>query len=249
MIKPFAIDNYLSDKQQALLTVIPITIIHLYFYNLTGYHASMRHVDYAYFIKTTLDQRIPFIPSFDIFYLFTFIYPFLIIVYLLKKAQLTIYNFYRIYIAAIVMILFCTAIWSHFPNHFVLRVNNSELAHYGFWGAMVAHTYSNITDWNACPSFHIAISWFILRMSQMYTKKTEWPFVALFFAIAASTVLIRIHYIADICFGILVAELACNVLLRNFEKYSIFQHWSKTSLFYGYILILGAMVLLLFLGV
>lgn len=151
---------------------------------------------------------------------------------------MSIHNFYRIYFTILVLISFCMMIWLTYPTQFLLRSSQAELATNGFWGNCVWMAYQYITPWNACPSFHIAISWFILRTMNLYLKKNLWLFHILFYAIAASTVFIRIHYIADVVFGILIAELAVNVLLRNLEKYKAFNNLSKRNFIFSYIGIL-----------
>ncbi|MGL5741666.1 MAG: phosphatase PAP2 family protein [Legionella sp.] len=102
-----------------------------------------------------------------------------------------------------------------------------------------------MTPWNASPSFHISISWYIFRIMQIYSCSRLLVFLILFYAIALSTVLIRIHYVVDIVFGMLVSELFSNVLLRNLEKYQVFGYLSRKAFlcyYVGTIIILAGRV-------
>jgi len=232
----------LPEKRNVLFLGILLLIIYLIFYNMIGNNASEHHTNYAIYIETGLDHQIPFIPSFIIIYLFTVIYPIIAMVYLVKKADISIHSFYRIYVATLVMITTCTIIWLIYPTKFMLRASDAELLNNGFWGSTISVAYHYITLWNAFPSFHIAIAWFIFRMMQIYSSKHLWLFQILFCAIAASTVFIRIHYVADILFGILIAEIASNIFLRNLEKYQVFSNLSRKTFIYSYVGILGILV-------
>ncbi|HHT0594998.1 TPA: phosphatase PAP2 family protein [Legionella anisa] len=236
-----------SEKYYALLLGVILVPFFLIFYTLIGHNSSLGDLNYSSYIETFFDRQIPFVPVFICFYLFTIVYPIVGIVYLLKKTDISTQTFYRIYISALIMIAICASIWVTFPIKFTLRITNPELATYGFWGNIVAINYYYTTSWNACPSFHIAISWFILRVMRFYLGNNVWFFQFLFCAIAASTLLIRIHYIADIVFGILISEFCSNVILRYMEKIQLFNNFSRKGFIYSYLGILGALVII-FLG-
>ena len=89
-------------------------------------------------------------------------------------------------------------------------------------GDLVLLNYQNATVWHACPSFHVVAPWLFYRAAQLYGAPWLRSLLVLFIAIACSTVMIRIHYLADIAAGLLVGEAAFRFVLRPLEKRDAF---------------------------
>jgi len=110
-------------------------------------------------------------------------------------------------VSLLVLMLGCYALWILFPVYVDLRVGESVLNGHGWLGDLVRFNYNGASHWNACPSFHVAGPWFLYRSMPLAAAPRRWGFLAAVLAIIASTVLIRIHFLLDIVFGLLVAEL------------------------------------------
>ncbi|MCI5145135.1 MAG: phosphatase PAP2 family protein [Candidatus Electrothrix sp. AR3] len=85
----------------------------------------------------------------------------------------------------------------------------------GILGELIRLNYEVASLWNACPSFHVASPWFLYRTLGHYVPRRHLLFFFLALSIMASTIFIRIHYIADIIGGILVSELVFRFVLRR----------------------------------
>ncbi|MCI5224999.1 MAG: phosphatase PAP2 family protein [Candidatus Electrothrix sp. AR4] len=81
----------------------------------------------------------------------------------------------------------------------------------------VLRNYEVASLWNACPSFHVASPWFLYRVLRHHVPGYHPVFLFLALSIMASTVFIRIHYLADIVGGILISELIFRVILSRLE--------------------------------
>ncbi len=192
-----------------------LLLVHGFLYNVIGGVAGSRGVNYGPQVWIPLDARVPFVPLFVLPYLFVWVFPVFLIGYLVLKRGFDPAPCLRIAMALIVLMLGCYMLWILFPVRVDLRLDESVLARHGFLGNLVRCNYAGASQWNACPSFHVAGPWFLYRAVRDAVPKMPLVFPGIVAAIAASTVLIRIHFLLDIVFGVLVAELVYQMVLRR----------------------------------
>ncbi len=197
--------------------VLPMLLlfVHGVLYNTIGEIAAARGVDYLPWIEIPLDARVPFVPVFVLAYLLVWIFPILLIAWSVAERGVDPAFFRRLSVSLLVLMLFCYGLWILFPVCDKLRVDAAELARHGWLGDLVGFNYVRASHWNACPSFHVAGPWFLYRAIPLASRCGRWIFLFAVLAIIASTVLIRIHYLLDIVFGILVAELVYHGMHRR----------------------------------
>lgn len=202
-------------KFLGILSPLLLLLVHGFLYNVIGGIAGSRGVNYGPQVWIPLDAKVPFVPLFVLPYLFVWIFPVFLIGYLVYKRGFDPAPCLRIATALLILMLGCYVLWILFPVRVDLRVDESVLARHGFLGTLVRLNYEGASQWNACPSFHVAGPWFLYRAVRDAVPKMPRVFLCIVVAIAASTVLIRIHFLLDIVFGVLAAELAYSSLFRR----------------------------------
>jgi hypothetical protein len=155
------------------------------------------------------------VPLFVLPYLFVWVFPILLIGYVALKLRFDPAPCLRIAIGLVALMLSCYVLWILFPVRCDLRLDEAVLARHGFLGNLVRLNYEAASQWNACPSFHVAGPWFLYRAVRNAVPKMPRLFLFIVVAIAASTVLIRIHFLADIAVGVLIGELIYHVVRKR----------------------------------
>jgi len=202
-------------KLLAVLSPLLLLFVHGLLYNPIGSIAASRGVNYSLLIEIPLDAKVPFVPVFVLPYLFVWVFPILLIGYLAHQRGFAPVPALRISVSLAVLMLTCYVLWILFPVCVDLRLEQAVLERYGFLGTLVGLNYEGASQWNACPSFHVAGPWFLYRAVRDAVPRMPRIFLCIALAIAASTVLIRIHFLLDIVFGMLVAELVYQFVLRR----------------------------------
>lgn len=192
-----------------------VLLVHGLLYNQVGEVARWRGLNYGPAVEIPLDARVPFVPLFVIPYLFVWIFPVLLIGYAVRKRGFAPVPYLRISVSLVALMLSCYVLWILFPVRVNLRVDESVISLHGFLGDLVRFNYERASQWNACPSFHVAGPWFLYRAVRNMVLKMPGLFLFIVVAIAASTVLIRIHFLLDIVFGVLVGEIIYQGVLKR----------------------------------
>jgi len=207
----------IKDKLE-LTTPLLLLFIHGMLYNKIGEIAALRNLNFGPLIETPLDAHVPFVPLFVLPYIFVWFYPILLMGFLAVKTNWDPVPFRQIVVSLSVLLIGCYTFWILFPVYVTLRLEDEVLAQYGWLGELVLFNYNNASQWNACPSFHVAGPWFFYRAVSLFVPRMPKIFLFIVIAIACSTVLIRIHYLADIVFGYMAAELVYSLVLKRFVK-------------------------------
>lgn len=192
-----------------------VLLVHGSLYNEIGRIAAWRGVNYGPQVMIPLDAQVPFVPLFVLPYLFVWVFPILLIGYVALKLRFDPSPCLRISIGLVALMLSCYVLWILFPVRCDLRLDEAVLARHGFLGNLVRINYEAASQWNACPSFHVAGPWFLYRAVRDAVPKMPRLFLFIVVAIAASTVLIRIHFLADIACGVLIGELIYHVVRKR----------------------------------
>lgn len=204
--------------------IVPLLLLfaHGCLYNHLGDLAARRGVNFGPWLELPADARVPFLPVFVLPYLFVWFFPLVLLGYLAWHRRFDPLPCRRISVAMLVLMLACYALWIAFPVRVDLRLDGAALAEAGVLGDLVRFNYERASQWNACPSFHVAGPWFLYRAVGLYVPRVPRTFLFIVLAIAASTVLIRIHYLLDIASGLLVSELVLRGVLQRLERAEAF---------------------------
>ncbi|NNM29029.1 MAG: hypothetical protein HKO57_05870 [Akkermansiaceae bacterium] len=205
-------------KLLQILLPLVILFVHGLVYNGIGEIAAARGVDYGPLLKIPLDAHIPLVPVFVLAYLLVWFFPLALIAVVAWERGLDPAPFRRLSVELLALMLTCYALWIVFPVSVDLRVEDSALERHGWLGELVGFNYGRASLWNACPSFHVAGPWLLCRALPPSHRAWRVIFWAAVAAIMASTVLIRIHYLLDIVFGVAVAEVVHHLVRRRWAS-------------------------------
>jgi len=202
-----------------VLSPLAVLLVHGLFYNPIGDLAGQRGADFSPFITTPLDALVPYVPVFVLPYLFIWFFPIVLMGCLYRELGIRDSAPYlRLSWAILALMGICYVIWTVFPVRVDLRIDPFVLRQGGFLNELVRRNYEVASLWNACPSFHVASPWLLYRVLRYYVPGRHPIFLFLALSIMASTVFIRIHYLADIVGGVLVSELVFRVVLLRRER-------------------------------
>lgn len=235
---PFALRRNSLTRRLEIFFPLLIVFVHYLLYNALGTAVDGRGLDFSYVIRTGLDDHIPFVPLLIIPYLLAWIYPLLLIVYLVRKRGYDVVIFRRIVFSTVVLLAICYALWWLYPVKVWVRVADVELLAGGWLQRLTLFTYQQTTIWNACPSFHIAGPWFFYRAAELYGGRPSRILLAFFAAIAVSAVAVRIHYLVDILVGLVIAELVVRQVLQRFEARRSLARLPTTQVIGAYTLVI-----------
>ncbi|MCB1062101.1 MAG: phosphatase PAP2 family protein [Verrucomicrobiae bacterium] len=222
-----------SPKLRKFLEPIPLLLLlllHGFIYNEIGELSAARGEDFGPLVQTPWDTSVPFLPIFVLAYLFAWGFPAMLIGYLLFATDTNPKVFRITFVAQLALMVTCYALWVTFPVNFTLTVDDAGLAAKGWLGQWVAFNYDIASDWNACPSFHVAGPWFLYRTTKIIAPGLPKVFLVIVLAICASTVLIRIHFLLDIPGGLLISEAAIRLVFKPLWKRRSFENVSAKTM-------------------
>jgi membrane-associated phospholipid phosphatase len=183
-------------------------------YNPLGEFVARRGVDYSTLLATRLDEAIPFVPLLSVPYLIAWLTPPATVVFLWYR-RVELAAMHRIYLAFFVLFGVHNAAWFAMPVEAQFRLADWLPHPPGTLEAVTLWIHEFSSPWNSFPSMHVAAPWLIVRIVQPYTtnRSQRWLFAA-FGVVAASTVSLKLHYLADVLAGWMVAEAVFRWVLR-----------------------------------
>lgn len=150
-------------------------------------------------LTTLIDNALPLIPWFILFYLLAYIFPLaaFFIAETKKELKLILKTF-------ILMFLTASVIFIIFP----VAIQHQEIATTDIFSGMLAFLRSQLDNqWNAFPSFHVA-SAFLTSLIVIKKKKKQGTILMLLgILIMLSTLFTRQHVILDVLAGLATATL------------------------------------------
>ncbi|CAH1191121.1 phosphatase PAP2 family protein [Paenibacillus sp. JJ-223] len=175
------------------LLIVPILNI---FYGILN-----RAGDHVFYLGTSIDQLVPFVPVFIIPYVLW--YPFItgILVALAFKNRETYFQ---------TLIALCSGlIVSYlFFALFQTTIQRPDIQHEtGFLYRIIGMVYSSDQPYNCFPSIHVLTSYLMLRGARVFSKINWRLTAAMSTLIMISTVFVKQHVVVDIAGGVLVGEL------------------------------------------
>ncbi len=185
------------------------------FYIVIGRLASWRGVDLTPWLRTRLDDAIPFMPVFVIPYALAFAAPVL--------AGLLIARYGGLFAVRRAFFAYFALVAAHFLLYLLVPTSagplfmpDSELR--GALPSLVRFFYGLSPPWNAWPSLHVAGGWFLCRALKPLAPRAALAFQGWFWLMFASTAAIKIHWVADGIAGFVLAEGAFRRILRPLER-------------------------------
>ena len=184
----------------ALMPLAAVLIVNMAVYTLTGVLVSdeTRHA-----IHMAVDDAIPFVPAFTVFYILAFIHWAASWLLIGRESRELCWRLAKADILAKLICLVCFLVY---PTTFE---RPSMGVHDAFpWLLRVVWFFDKPV--NCLPSIHALASWLALRASFMLAKPPKvWRVVSLILCAGcfASVVLIKQHYLIDVPAGILAAEI------------------------------------------
>ena len=154
------------------------------------------------------DTAIPLIEEWVLVYFGCYLFWFAGLFYMATQSRERFFGFFA---RGLVSLLVIFSIFIFFP----LEITRPEITGEGFFADAMRFLYRIDLPYNLFPSLHCFFNWFVYI--QLRGKK-EYPFLlrlfaCLFsFAVFASTLFTKQHYILDIVAGVLVAEVSALVL-------------------------------------
>ncbi len=189
---------------------------HLY-YNLVGHLASLRGLDFGPRLLTPLDRAVPYMPFWVHFYQLAYLVPLAVMAVLVRRLRLDLPRFRRIVLAFLAMLTVHYVLYLLVPTSArCLRLPEEALGE-GLHGQLVRYQYHLATVWCAWPSFHVAASWYWLRLLFRYCTVSPWIYLVWFAGMCVGTVAIKIHYALDGLTAALVAEASYRAVYLRLE--------------------------------
>ncbi|MDO4621536.1 MAG: phosphatase PAP2 family protein [Eubacteriales bacterium] len=179
----------------------------LYMYGFRLLEQVNRSLRLVTVIHTPIDDRIPFVPAFSLFYLSWF--PFMILVYLyFAFINKNVEEYNRLIFAlgaGMTVFLIISALW---PNG--LQIRSGYILEPGFFTDLIRLIWRTDTPTNVFPSIHVynsVIAGLAVRKCRRLSSNKWLQIIALVWVIliCASTLLIRQHSLIDASAGLLMA--------------------------------------------
>ena len=201
--------GFARDTWWSRLMVASLYLLSTLLYLLTN--RLSRNIGQAVVLKWQIDEHLPFVPSFIVFYMGWFFLILAVFAWLIfnpgQKRRI-----YRHTAGLLLAMLISIAVFLVYPTH----VPRPEVTGRDIFSRLVLLIYAADEPYNCFPSLHVAIAALKGITLIRYGPARIWfrgLVILLVVLIMLSTVLIGQHYVPDIAGGILVA-LLCDRLAR-----------------------------------
>lgn len=192
------------SMERLFLSLLMIAVCGFAFVRVDAYNASLAATSSPLPLETPVDAYIPFVPAFVFAYLLY--YPWLLLPALVIRRR---DGFFRALLAYVIMQVLAICVYLVFPSR-MLRPEIGGLPD-GLVTDLITWVYRTDRGWNLFPSLHVAHSSLGAMLCWMHRRKA-FPLALLgALLIAASTVLIKQHYVIDIPAGVLLAWICLRV--------------------------------------
>jgi membrane-associated phospholipid phosphatase len=209
--------------------ILLITATSFYFghYWTIAHIASLRHIDYAPYLMTSIDKGIPYVDWFLPFYLIGFIFPATIVflfIYLSDfKFDISVVR--RMACGAISLISVSYLSFLAFPTSMGPLINSVNLdadKYFLFNGFFSVYNKVSMPFFNAFPSLHISVPWFMLltlfhfiKMDKIKEKVVGSLLIFVFICIFMATLTLKYHYLLDVLCGLVMGSFTFAVVLKT----------------------------------
>jgi membrane-associated phospholipid phosphatase len=189
---------------------------------------ACRGADYYYLVALPIDFSLPYLPSFVYFYKSLWIFPLVFGLVWFVNVSPDQSLIRRIFVMFLTLYGFSALWWVFFPVSCYAIFPDAKLLHSSRAGLALWEHKAIGTMWSAFPSFHCVSIWMLIRLAHKYVsvKAFNWFLTTFGLGIVASTLFVKVHYLADIVAGIALAEVA----VRYFsESQHALQRFARTS--------------------
>ena len=177
---------------------------------------------YHYMMQTPVDDRLPFLSWFIIFYFLAYVQWIIGFILACRESEKVCFHLLSAEIIAKLICLFC---FLAFPTTIV----RPAFSGHSVFDGLIRMLYKIDRPDNLFPSLHCLESWFCLRSCKYLKKTPPWYFpvsLAVTVLVFLSTVLIKQHVVLDIPGGVLVMETGLALALifktgRLFERINL----------------------------
>jgi membrane-associated phospholipid phosphatase len=190
----------------AILTVAAHGLIYLLIGGLAGPDAVS--------VNSAIDDRIPYVSWFVIFYAAWIVIPYISLLYLGLTNRSLYWRTLIIYNAAVMV---CNIIFIVYPTH----MPRPDIAGDSLFDRLVLFIYSNDRPVNCFPSIHCLTSYLLfvtMNRHRLFSIVPRIAFSAFLWGIIASTVLIKQHALIDVAGGIALAEITYRIVYYVLDK-------------------------------
>lgn len=166
----------------------------------------------AIFIDVSLpvDRRIPFIPLFIFGYIL--VYASILLIYIIIKDRRDWHRAILSFFLATTVSYFFFIVW---PVRMELRPDMAEMS--GLSASVTRLYYAIDLPYNCFPSLHITYPTLATFVSWKNHRAMRWAFMTMTAIVAASVLLVKQHYVADVAAGFANAFL-CYLISVELEK-------------------------------
>ncbi|MBQ9760272.1 MAG: phosphatase PAP2 family protein [Clostridia bacterium] len=188
--------------------------------NMLVYFATKPFVSQAehYDLSIFIDDRLPFVPFFILFYVLAYLQWAWHYIYHYRKSREDCYHYAT---ADVIAKLLCLVFFLALPA----EIERPTLTGDGFWEYLTGLIYAADSPHNLFPSIHCLASWLCFRSALEIKTAPRWyaPAQLVFsLLVFASTVLVKQHFFVDIFAGIAVVEIAW-FLSRRLRLWRVFE--------------------------
>lgn len=163
----------------------------------------------GHLLQSKLDKKIPMLSGFVVPYLLFFPYVFGIFIWAYATGSP---SFSHLAISITAVSIITTIIYIGFPSQMIRPFAEKTHINRGWAGEIVEDIEKFDKPNNVFPSNHVAYSLVVTLFMVLVIPALAWAFWLIFLLIAASTVLIKQHYLIDIPAGAAVALLVWYVV-------------------------------------
>lgn len=226
-------------KLEILLPLL-FLLLHLCYYPLISHWVSIRGVDYSDYLVTKFDRMFPAMPLFIIPYtLIALVNPLLAVYAMVRYCGIDLGVFRRAYASMVLMTGLCYVIWLIFPVKNHLRLP-SDLPQQNVLVSLAWELHHHIPLWNSFPSYHVALPWLLLRITQSVAKPAAFFVGIMFISIAIATVALKVHYFADVVSAVILSELVFQFCFKPWQRRQRFSRIPSKEVLRFYVIFLAA---------
>ena len=176
-----------------------------------------------YDLSLYIDECIPFLPFFIIFYVLAYAQWIFSYIYHCSESQESCYQLITSDLLSKTICIICFLL---LPTTII----RPEIYGSGFFEKLTRLIFSIDSPVNLFPSMHCIMSWFCFR-SSLSIRKPSFVYSAIQFILSllifASTVFVKQHFFIDVVFGIAVAEV-CWFVTKHFSLWRVFKRREHT---------------------
>ena len=202
-------------------TIIPLAITIIFRYSHYFFTKLVTEDHTHYDLSIPIDDIIPFVPFFILFYVLAYIQWFFSYVYHCHADKDACYHILTTDIIANIFGMIC---FLAIPTYIV----RPEIVGNSIFDNITKLVYSLDTPVNLFPSMHCVTSWLCFRGSLMMKNSPRWyPLVQFILTIFifASTVFVKQHFFIDIIAGVIFVEMSA-FISKRFSVWKIFNRFS-----------------------